>query len=635
MTKFKAYTGKILDVNLSCGTTSNYNLSDLDREKFLGSRFISDKILWDQLQPGVDALSADNIIVIMTAPLTGSGAPSSSRYDISAKSPLTGAIGHSNSGGNFGIHLKRAGWDGIIIRGKAASPVYLEIENENIKIKPADHLWGRDTQAAQAALGKGGTLAIGPAGENLVKFASVLSQERSHGRTGMGAVLGSKKLKGVVARGKHKFQFHDRTGFKQLTKEWIKLLQKHPATGEFLPKYGTAGFLKSLSAQNALPTRNFSSGTYEDAWMISGERLADQFMIKNSGCVTCPVRCSRVVEIDGEEVKGPEYEILCMMGSNLKINDLEALIRFNYQLDLLGMDTISIGNVLGFAMEMNARGLWKNGINFGESKGISTLLEKIALRQGIGDDLAEGVRFLSNKYGGTDFAAHVKGLELSAYEPRAAVGHALGYAVAPRGGCHLDGGYCVYLEVLGPLTLAPLHFRSKPGWVIIEQNLLGAVSAGGNCLFSAWTSLPSYAFKLLEHQWLSKLISLCLTYSWSLADLSLKLPRAWFNFHLPDLPHTRAIETAAGMKMPFGKFIEIGDRGYTLEKMFNLREGIGRQEDKLPGRFINTPSGVPLAKMLPKYYQLKGWDQKGVPRPNVLKKLGLGFTLSNLDLKEK
>ena len=202
--RFDGYMGKILDIDLSTGAVGEYPVSDTDRERFLGGRFLATKILWEELQPGVDPLSEENILVIMTSPLTGTGAPSSSRYDISAKSPLTGAIGHSNSGGNFGIRLKRAGWDGMIVRGKAPQPVTIEVTEDRVAIHRADALWGLDTQAAQQAMGKGGTLAIGPAGENRVKFATVVSQERSHGRTGMGAVMGSKKLKGIVARGKCK-----------------------------------------------------------------------------------------------------------------------------------------------------------------------------------------------------------------------------------------------------------------------------------------------------------------------------------------------------------------------------------------------------------------------------------------------
>ncbi|MBC2712198.1 MAG: aldehyde ferredoxin oxidoreductase family protein [Desulfosarcina sp.] len=630
--RFDGYMGKILDINLSTETIGEYPVSDKDRERFLGGRFLSTKIMWDELKPGIDPLSDDNILIIMTSPLTGTGAPSTSRYDISAKSPLTGAVGHSNSGGNFGIRLKRAGWDGMVVRGRATAPVYIEVDEDRVSIHSAKEIWGLDTQAAQTAMGRGGTLAIGQAGENLVKFATAVSQERSHGRTGMGAVMGSKNLKGIIARGKSKIPIRDKERFKKTVRKWTKMLQGHPATGEAAPRYGTAVFLTALSAGNALPTKNFSRGTYEKADKISGQRLAEEYLVKNDGCVSCPIRCGRVVELDGKHVKGPEYEILCLMGSNLLINDMEAIIRWNHKLDLLGMDTITVGNVLGFAAELGEKGMWDSGIQFGKKENISGILEDIAHRRGIGADLAEGVRFLSDKYGGQDFAAHVKGLEIAAYEPRASVGHGLGYATASRGACHLDGGYLIYLEVTGPVTLNPLHLRSKPGWVILNQNLLAAISAGGNCLFTSWTFIPKIAFTLSSYRWVAKTITWLMTLSWPVVDALLKVPPVFMKFHVPLLPHSRALKMATGMKMDFGRFSQVGERGYTLERLFNLREGIGKESDTLPKRFTDESlqgakkmSVVPISQMLPKYYRLRHWDADGFPKKKTLKKLDLDF----------
>lgn len=628
--RYKGYMGRILDVDLSTGNIGEYSLTDEERELFLGGRFISTKILWDELRPGIDPLSAENILVVMTSPLTGTGAPSSSRFDISAKSPLTGGIGHSNSGGNFGIHLKRAGWDGLIIRGQAREAVYLTIENGEVQIKKAEDLWGMDTQRTQEALGKGGKIVIGPAGENLVRFATIVSQERSHGRTGMGAVMGSKKLKAVVARGNQRPDIFAPSAFKTTVKKWVKLLKSHPATGDFAPRLGTAGFLSLLSKVNALPTRNFSQGSFDQAERISGERLAKEYLLRNTGCVSCPIRCGRVVSFKGREIKGPEYEVLCLLGSNLELADMEAIIGWNYKLDLLGMDTISTGNVLGFAAELNERGLWDNGIRFGVKDNIDQLLDDMAHCRGVGAELSQGVRYLFKKYGGEDFAAQVKGLELAAYEPRAAVGHGLGYATANRGACHLDGGYVVYFEASGPMTMDPFDYRAKPAWAILDQNLLAAISAAGNCLFTSWTFVPSIAFRLQEHKIISKLVSRFLTWSWPLLDGLLLLPPRLLGFHLPVLPHTRALSQVTGMKMSFGRLFEIGARGYTLERMFNLREGIGSDQDSLSKRFTQEQlvpgekrSIVPLAKMLPKYYRLRGWDEQGRPSRKLLNRLGL------------
>jgi aldehyde:ferredoxin oxidoreductase len=634
--KFKGYTGKILDIDLTTGTVGEYPLSDEDREKFLGARFISTKILWDELKPGIDPLSPDNLLIVMTSPLTGTGAPSSSRYDISAKSPLTGAIGHSNSGGTFGIHLKRAGWDGIVIRGKAENPVFLEIEEDDIQIKSAEKMWGMNTEEAQEALGKGGKMVIGPGGENLVKYAVIVSGERVHGRTGMGTVMGSKNLKGIVARGKKKIELDQKDKFRSGVKKWIKMLQNHPATGDSVPKLGTSGFVNILNEKNALPTRNFSRGSFAGAHKISGETLAEDFLIKNSGCASCPIKCGRVVELDGKQIKGPEYEILCLMGSNLEIDDMSAIIRWNYELDLLGVDTITVGNVLGFAAELNEKGMWDNGIEFGKKENISDIIKDIAYRKGIGDDLAEGVKALSEKYGGKEFAAHSKGLEIAGYEPRAAAGHALGYATANRGACHLDGGYMIYFEINGPMTLDPKHYRSKPSWTILDQNLLAAVSAGGNCLFTAWTFVPGFAYKLPGMKITSAIVSKILTYTWFLIIMLLKAPPSLLSIHLPILPHSKFIKLATGMKMNLGLFFKAGERGYNLEKLFNLREGIKKDKDSLSKRFTDEQlvkgddrSRVPLNEMLPKYYKIRGWDENGVPEQKTLDKLGLDF----VDLK--
>ncbi len=631
-TALKGYTGRILDIHLSEGTIGEYSLSDIDRERFLGGRFISTKILWDQLKPGVDPLGEESILIAMTSPLTGTGAPCSSRFDISAKSPLTGGIGHSNSGGRFGIHLKRAGYDGIIIRGRAESPVYIDIQEDEVKILSAEALWGKNTEETQNALGKGGKIVIGPAGENRVKYAVIVSHERVHGRTGMGAVMGSKNLKGIVANGKRKIELFDPDNFKAGVKKWVDMLKKHPATGDLAPRLGTAQFLNTLSKKNALPTRNFSRASYAGAYNISGERMARDFLKANTGCPTCPIRCGRVVEFEGKDIKGPEFETLALMGSNLEIDDLEAIIAWNYEMDLLGMDTISTGNTLGFAMEQNEKGLWDNGLQFGKKENISATIHDIAHKQGIGADLAEGVRHLSEKYGGKEFAAHVKGLEIAGYSPRAAVGHALGYATSNRGACHLDGGYVVYFEVNGPMTLDPLHYRSKPAWAVLDQNLLAAISAGGSCLFTSWTFVPAAAFSLPNNPSASRAVSKLLTHTWPTLRLLQRLPPKLLQMHLPMLPHSKFIHLTTGMKMDFGRFLKAGERGYTLEKLFNLREGIGKKHDTLARRFTHEPlnpenaaSKVPLDKMLPEYYRIRGWDENGIPTRLTLRRLGLNF----------
>jgi aldehyde:ferredoxin oxidoreductase len=287
---------------------------------------------------------------------------------------------------------------------------------------------------------------------------------------------------------------------------------------------------------------------------------------------------------------------------------------------------------MGFAAELNEKGLWKNGIEFGKKDNISQVLDDIAYRRGVGADLAEGVRAMSEKYGGKDYAPHVKGLEIAAYEPRGSVGHGLGYATASRGACHLDGGYLVYFEVTGPVLLDPYHWRSKPSWAVLDQNMMSAISSAGQCLFTSWTFVPPIAYKVPNSKIASKIVTLILTYGWASIEGLLMLPYSLQKIHVPLLPHTKAIKLATGMKFNFGKFIEVGARGYTLERLFNQREGIGKKDDTLPKRFTDEEqikgrpeTKVPIDKMLPRYYQLRGWDENGVPTAKTLKKLGLDF----------
>jgi len=399
------------------------------------------------------------------------------------------------------------------------------------------------------------------------------------------------------------------------------------------PRLGTAFSLMPLSVRNTLPTKNFSAGTYDKAYNISGEMLAEKHLVKNFGCISCPIRCGRVVNINGHEVKGPEYEIMCLMGSNLLIDDLEAIIHWNYEIDLLGMDTISTGTILGFAAELNEKGIWKNGIAFGDKKAMSKAIQDIAYRRGIGNDLAEGVRFLSKKYGGEDFAPHVKGLEFPAYEPRGTVSQALGYATATRGACHLDAGYEVYMEVTGPITMDQHKYRGKPPWTVLTQNLMAVISAGGNCLFTGWTFVPKPAYKVPGKPLLSKIVTAVMSNVGWLIAATVKTPPWLLKIHVPFLlPHSKALKEATGMKMDFGIWSRIGERGYNMEKLFNLREGINKEHDKLARRFTDEPlipgkpkTVVRMDKMLPKYYRLRGWDKNGIPKKKTLKKLKLDF----------
>lgn len=634
-TKYGGYMGNILKIDLTMESYCIYPWNDKDRELYLGGKIMAAKILYDNIEKETetDPLSPQNILVISTGPLTGTGVPSSSRFNISTLSPLTGFIASSNCGGNFGIFLKKAGYDGLIITGKAKNPKIIEIEDEKITFKDANNLWGKTVSKTQEIIGgKSGKIVIGPAGENLVKYASIFSEDRAAGRAGVGAVMGSKNLKAVVVTGSKSVPVYNRETLKKINKAWVIKLRKHPITGKQLPRLGTAGLLTSMNARKILATRNYKYGQFKDFEMISGEFMAEKYLIKNKGCITCPIQCGRLVEVDGKKVKGPELETLGLLGSNILNNSLELILKWNYELDELGMDTISTGSTIAFAMELNEKGLWKNGLEFGNTKNISSLFYDIAYRRGIGDILAEGSKRISDIYGGGDYAIHSKGLELAAYEPRGAVGQGLGYAVSNRGGCHINGGYLVVLEGLG-LRMDPFTTKSKAPLAVMFQNVMEGVSAGGNCIFTTYAMLPGIIISK-PNSLLSRFVNVFLKHSGGVINIINRLPDLLLNFNLKIMPHTYAIKAVTGMKISFGKLRSIGERGYNLERLFNIKMGLSYLDDDLPKRLkeegepsSNKGRGVPLDKLKKKYYKARGWSKLGIPNKATIKRLGLEWVL--------
>lgn len=626
-TKYGGYAGKVLLIDLTTKKINEYPWSDEDREMFLGGKIMAAKILYDNLEPDVKPLSLDNMIAITTGPLTGTGAPSSSRFNISSVSPLTGFLASSNCGGDFGLYLKKAGYDALLIIGKSKDRIWIEIVEENITFHSADNLWGEDTIKVQEMLPKkSGKIVIGPAGENLVKYAGIFSGERTAGRAGIGSVMGYKNLKAVVARGNKRN--NPKKDTKPYYKKWIKALRKHPITGNQLPKLGTAGLVSIMNFKNVLATRNFKYGKYKDFEKISGEELTLNHLIKNQGCITCPIRCGRQVEVDGKKVKGPELETLGLLGSNIENNNMEKILKWNYELDKLGMDTISTAGAIAFAMELNEKGYWNNGLEFGKTDNLSKVFYNIAYRSGIGNELAEGVKYLSEKYGGKEFAIHSKGMELSAYEPRGAVGQGLGYAVANRGGCHLNAGYLVLFEALS-LSINPHTVRSKAELSIMFQNIFEGVSAGGSCIFTLYSFIPAFLLDKPNSK-LTVLINRFLTFP-GVGNLVNLINRAYekaIPVSLPMIPHIKAISLATGMKMGFGKFKTIGERGYNLERLFNIRRGLTNEDDSLPKRLTeelqdlkNPRSRVPLKELKRRYYISRGWNLDGIPKKKTLRRL--------------
>ena len=603
-------------VDLTTGRWERYEVPREYFKKYVGGKCLAARLLLDLTEPGLDPLDERAAIIINTGPLNGTGAPSSSRFNLSFKNVLTGGIASSNCGGQFGVMLKRAGFDGLIITGRAKEPSVLEALDGEIHIRPAPELWGLDAEKTQERFPEWyGKLVIGPAGENGVLYASAISGERVAGRCGSGAVLGSKRLKALVAYGSKRPEIFDREGFDGFILKWIKFIKKHPMTGQSLPRYGSAGLVNKANATNALPTRNFQSGHFDRADAVSGETLTETRLIRNSGCVSCPIRCERRVPVDGRELKGPEYETLGFFGPNIGAADMDAVLRMNWLCDIYGVDTISFASSLAFAMELKERGMVDFGLEFGKTDELEDVLLKVVNREGVYSDIADGTKRMAAKYGGEDFAINSKGLELASYEPRRSVGMGLGYAVANRGGCHLNGGYLALLESVGVLSMDALTPKGKAQFTAFMQDALEAVSSAGCCLFSAQTFVPGVFFRLGPNSAVTKLVGRVMPHMGPMVALLLNITPALAFNSLLLLPHAEALRRATGLRMFTGSFLDLGERSYNLERLYNLREGLTAKDDTLPKRLtkeLQNPSNprtrVPLEKMLPVYYKARGWN---------------------------
>ncbi len=465
-----------ININLSTRKVSSFLVKRSLIKKYLGGKALAAKLLYDLLPKGIDPLSEESIIIVNTGPMNNTGAPSSSRFNVTFKNVLTGGIASSNCGGQFGVMLKKSGVDGLIITGKAETPCVLSILDGIAVFQDAKMLWGLDAEAVQEKFPKNyGKLVIGPAGENLVSYACAVSGERVAGRCGIGAVMGSKNLKAIITYGSQKTEVKSPEAYNIYIKKWVEFLRSHPMTGEALGHYGTVGLVNKANASSVLPTRNFNKGNWDKANEISGETLAEKYLIRNSGCISCPIRCERRVIVEGKEVKGPEFETVGLFGSNIENSDLQLINDINYQADILGMDTISLGGTIAFAMELYEKGIADFGLRFGKTDNLIEIIRKIAYKEKPYDELAEGSKKLSQKYGGVDFAIHAKGLELAAYEPRKSVGMGIGYATSNRGGCHLNGGYLALMESIGAVSMGQTNTEAKAEMTVFLQNAMESV----------------------------------------------------------------------------------------------------------------------------------------------------------------
>ncbi|RME25314.1 MAG: aldehyde:ferredoxin oxidoreductase [Deltaproteobacteria bacterium] len=614
--------GRMCVVDLSEGTVETRETTESMARLYMGGRGLGVRLLYDGTPAGMDPYDPDMLLIFSTGPLTGTAAPQSNRFVVTTKSPLTGGLADSHCGGDFATKLKKAGYDALVVKGASDRPVYIEVTEDGARIKDATHLWGLGTEQAQQALPKEfGKAVIGPAGENRVRFACIVSGHRVAGRGGVGAVMGAKKLKAVIANGRRKVEVAHPERYAELKKSFSRFLLDHPMTGGILPELGTANLVMTTAGRNILPNRNFQRGSDPRAIDISGEYMRDNLLVKRTGCLSCPVRCGRHVKAGGREGKGPEFETIGLVGSNLGIFDLESIVELGRLCDDLGLDSISCGGVLGFATELVEKGFLKAELKWGDAAGYRSAIEDIASRRGLGDELAEGVKRLSERYGGEEFAIHVKGLELPAYDPRGCYGQGLEYATNNRGGCHIRGS-TMYLEATGPLSVNPHSVRAKPELVVLQQNTNAAVSSLVMCYFSAYSTLPAAVFKLDPNSALYGLITCAFEFSGPVLRLALrsrsKMKVMWYE---------KLVSAVTGYDLGMGQLNELGERVFNLERMYNLREGFDRKQDRLPRRLLDEPTfprqaaGVPLGKMLGRYYEIRGWDEQGRPKPETLLRL--------------
>jgi aldehyde:ferredoxin oxidoreductase len=488
--------------------------------------------------------------------------------------------------------LKKAGWDALIVHGRAEKPVWIEIKNDQVVIHEAGDLWGMTVYTVTAKLGqndnKRNVLCIGPAGENLSRIAAIMNdQQRSLARGGPGAVMGSKNLKAIVVEGKQRPEILDQERFKFMLYESRKLLKASPLTSQALPEFGTSVVMNIMNNIGALPTRNYRESQFEGAEKISGEMLTETYLVKNASCWACPIGCTRISKTDKVEGEGPEFETTWAFGASCGVDDLAAIIEANQICNDLGMDTISAGSTIACAMELSENGLLDSDLRFGRADLFVSTLEDMAYRRGLGAEMADGSLRLATKYGAPELSMSVKGLEMPAYDPRGMQGQGLLYATSNRGACHMRGNM-LGLEVLGlPKLIDRFQVQGKSNYVILHQNVSAAIDSLVVCKFT--------------------------------------------NMGVSEEYFARTLTAVTGVPYATGDLIRVGERTYTLERLYNLREGFTRADDTLPSRLLNEPvvDGPSkgwvskLEPMLYEYYRARGWDENGVPRAKILADLKL------------
>jgi len=598
------YAGYWLEVNLTKGTTHKHSL-DLDWAKtVIGGRMMNTWRMYEEASGDVDPLSPENTVYIGIGPLTGTLLPTSAYTTVSARSPLTGLIGDSAAGGHFGPELKFAGYDQIVIRGRATKPCYLLITDETVEIRNASDLWGKDIREASLAIREElndiqvQVAAIGPAGENLVKYATIATSMagRTFGRTGMGAVWGSKNLKAIVVRGHRPIGVADPQRFESICQKLSRRIVDHP---EYAARHrvGTTMLVNSLNSLGILPTRHFQRGVCEYADEISGETLRERYVAKHKACYNCNIHCSRYIVTPVGEGEGPEFEPLCSYTSRIENRDLERALKSILYMNRMGLDAISSGETIAWAMECTEKGLLSAGdfdgmsLEFGNMDAVEEMLQSITYRKGVGDLFAEGTRALAEEYGrGTEkFAMHTKGLDIINGDPRGLKAYGLGYAVASRGGCHLRAD--PFFELTNRTEEAKARFGTEKAAMLYEEEGKPALVeySERNCL-------------LIDS------LTICKNVGQSMEIMN------------PDAG-AELLEAGTGIKFDVTQLSKTLSETRTMERKLNLRFGLDPKEDTLPRRF--KEEGLPdgpaaghvnhVDAMVKEFYRIKGWSEDGIP----------------------
>jgi aldehyde:ferredoxin oxidoreductase len=601
-----AYAWKILRADLSTGNVAKEPLSPDFVRKYIGGKGLGARLLYDEVKHGIDPLGPENKLIFTTGPATGTIVPHKG-HCISYKSPLTGIYGSSSAGGFFGDALKRAGYDVLIIGGRSKKPVYLWIDDEEVQIIDAKHLWGKNTFETNTMIKEElgdeeiSVSRIGIAGENLVRFAGIFNDySRTAGRCGAGSVMGSKNLKAVAVRGTKTIEVAKIDEMLEFMEEFYKTVKETPATGTAYPRWGTPGGVSTANVMGVFPTRYWHKGTLNEYENINAEAIRGRLLVKDRACGSCVVNCSKLSVVKRGPYAGAvaelDYETVYAFGGLCENSNLGSIVKANELCDEFGMDTMSAGNVIAFAMECYERGIITikdtEGIElvWGNHEAIIQMVKKIATRTGLGNILADGVREAAKRLGkgAEEFAVHVKGLEPSGYDPRGMKGVALAFAVADRGACHLPSSVYTY-ELRGDVD---------------------RLSVEGKAAF----------LKNLEHRF-----AVCDT---------LILCR-FFRDVYPWKTLVRLFPLLIGVEMNEADLKRIAERIVTLTRAFNVREGISRKDDFWPDKFYEEPlphgssgEGYVLKKnefnrMLDEYYELSGWDHNGIPTEKKLVELGL------------